>query len=53
MTIFMKFWKQAADVERRSISNFSEYAARAYLTNEIYEDDEMNEIPGNNDLIKN
>lgn len=40
-----KLIKRAADGERRTISNFMEYAALAYLTNDIVvSDDEMNEI---------
>ena len=46
--------KKAADGERRSISNFIEYATLAYLTNEIYvDDDEMSEILENKGLIAN
>lgn len=37
--------KKAADGERRSISNFLEFAALAYLTRDIHvSDEEMNEI---------
>ncbi len=47
-------FKKAAQGERRTISNFLEYAALAYLTNDIYvQDDEMNEIIKDKGLIKN
>ena len=45
-------FKKAADGERRTISNFIEYATLAYLTNEIYvTDEEMNEILTNKNLV--
>ena len=38
-------FKKAADGERRTISNFLEFATLAYVTNEIHvSDDEMNDI---------
>jgi predicted transcriptional regulator len=38
-------FKKAADGERRTISNFLEFATLAYVTKEIHvSDDEMNEI---------
>jgi len=41
-------FKKAADGERRTISNFIEYAALAYVTNEMYvSDQEMDEILNN------
>ncbi len=46
-------FRKAADGERRSISNFVEYAALAYLTNDIYvSDNEMDEILSNPSLKK-
>ena len=46
-------FKTAATGERRTISNFIEYAALSYLTNEIFvSDDEMNEILNDKNLVK-
>lgn len=48
-----KIFKKAANGERRSISNFVEYATLAYLTNDIdISDDEMDEILNNVLLVK-
>lgn len=45
--------KKAADGERRSISNFLEFASLSYLTNEMYvSDQEMNTILEDKNLIK-
>ena len=47
-------FKKAANGERRSISNFIEYATLTYVTNELYvSDDEMNEILQDSSLVKN
>ena len=47
-------FKKAADGERRSISNFVEFATLAYVTNEIHvSDHEMNEILSDTSLISN
>ncbi len=47
-------FKKAADGERRTISNFLEVAALAYVTNEInITDDEMNEILSDTALVSN
>lgn len=44
--------KKAADGDRRTISNFMEYATLSYLTNDIYVSDiEMQEIITDTDLI--
>jgi len=44
--------RNAAEGERRSISNFLEYAALRYLTDEIsVTDEEMNEILANEALV--
>ena len=46
--------KSAAAGERRSISNFIEYATVSYLTEESFvSDDEMMEILQNDDLLSN
>jgi predicted transcriptional regulator len=46
--------KAAAEGERRSISNFIEYATISYLTEESFVDDnEMDEIVKNKDLLEN
>jgi hypothetical protein len=45
--------KKAADGERRTISNFMEYASLSYLTNEIYvSDSEMDQILNDSQLVK-
>ncbi len=45
-------FKTAADGERRTISNFVEFATLAYVTNEIYvSDQEMNEILADSSLV--
>jgi len=44
--------KKAADGERRTISNFIEYAALSYLTGDIHVSDaEMNEILRDADIV--
>lgn len=44
--------KQAADGQRRNISNFIEYATLQYLSSSQYVDDtEMNEILEDKDLV--
>ena len=49
-----KMIKQAADGQRRNISNFIEFATIQYLTSSQYIDDnEMNEILNDKDLVKN
>jgi len=46
-------FKLAAEGERRSISNFLEYATLNYLTNEIFvSDEEMDEITSDKKLMK-
>jgi uncharacterized protein (DUF1778 family) len=46
--------KSAADSERRTISNFIEYATMAYVESSTFVDDhEMNDIAGNKVLLKN
>jgi len=46
-------FKLAAEGERRSISNFLEYATLNYLTNEIFvSDEEMDEITSDKKLLK-
>ena len=46
--------KKAADGQRRSISNFIEFATVSYLTEDSYiSDEEMNEIIMDKELIKN
>lgn len=46
--------KNAASGERRSISNFIEYATMAYLAEESFiSDNEMNEILEDKDLLLN
>jgi uncharacterized protein (DUF1778 family) len=46
--------KSAADSERRTISNFIEYATMAYVeSNTFVEDQEMKEIVGNKELLRN
>ena len=46
--------KLAATEERRSISNFIEYATMAYLAEESFvTDNEMDEIMNNEKLLKN
>jgi predicted transcriptional regulator len=45
-------FKKAADGERRTISNFVEFATLAYVTNEIYvSDQEMNDILSDASLV--
>lgn len=45
-------FKKAADGERRTISNFVEFATLAYVTNEIHvSDQEMNEILSDASLV--
>lgn len=45
--------KKAASGQRRSISNFIEYATMAYLTDDSFvSDEEMDEILGNERLLK-
>lgn len=45
--------KKAADGEKRTVSNFIEYAAIRYLTSELYvSDEEMLEISDNTKLLK-
>lgn len=45
-------FKKAADGERRTISNFVEFAALAYVTNEIHvSDQEMSEILSDASLV--
>ena len=49
-----EIFKKAADGERRSIPNYIEYAALAYLTSDIsVSDEEMNEILSDANLVKN
>ena len=44
--------KTAADSERRTISNFIEYATLAYVENSCFvTDEEMEEITGNRELV--
>ncbi len=44
----------AADGQKRNISNFIEFATMQYLTSSQYVDNsEMNEILGNDTLVKN
>jgi uncharacterized protein (DUF1778 family) len=46
--------KRGADGERRSISNFIEFAALAYLSRQVYvSDEEMNDILSDKDLMSN
>lgn len=46
--------KLAADGQKRNISNFIEFATMQYLTSSQYVDNgEMNEILGNDALVKN
>ncbi len=46
--------KKAADGEKRTISNFIEYATLRYLTSELYvSDEEMDEISQDQKLIQN
>jgi predicted transcriptional regulator len=46
--------KSAADSERRTISNFIEYATMAYVENSTFVDDqEMKDIAGDKVLLKN
>lgn len=48
-----KMIKQAADGQRRNISNFIEFATIQYLTSSTYIDDnEMSEILSDKDLVK-
>ena len=48
-----KMIKQAADGQRRNISNFIEYATLQYLSSSTYVDDnEMNEILNDKELVK-
>lgn len=45
--------KEAANGQRRNISNFIEYATLQYLSSESYvEDSEMNEILEDKELVK-
>lgn len=45
--------KKAASGERRTLSNFIEYATISYLSEESFvSDDEMNEILQNTELVK-
>jgi len=47
-----KLFKTAAEGERRSISNFIEYATIAFLTEESFvSDNEMNEILENKEIL--
>ena len=49
-----KMIKQAANGQRRNISNFIEFATIQYLTSSQYIDDnEMNEILNDKDLVEN
>jgi predicted transcriptional regulator len=46
--------KSAADSERRTISNFIEYATMAYVeSNTFVDDEEMKQITGDKELLKN
>jgi uncharacterized protein (DUF1778 family) len=46
--------KSAADSERRTISNFIEYATMAYVESSTFVDDqEMKDIGGDKELLKN
>jgi predicted transcriptional regulator len=46
--------KSAADSERRTISNFIEYATMAYVESSTFVDDqEMKDITGDKELLKN
>ena len=46
--------KSAADSERRTISNFIEYATMAYIeSNTFVDDQEMKDIASDNELLKN
>ena len=46
--------KSAAEAEKRTISNFIEYATMAYLAEESFvTDNEMDEIMNNEKLLKN
>lgn len=48
-----ELFKKAADGDRRSISNYIEYATLSYITNESYvSDEEMNEILSDAELMK-
>lgn len=48
-----QLFKKAANGERRSISNFIEYATLIYLTNDMYvSDKEMEEIINDKNLSK-
>jgi hypothetical protein len=45
--------KKAASGQKRSISNFIEYATMAYITDDSFvSDEEMDEILGNEKLLK-
>jgi len=47
-------FKKAADGDRRTISNFVEFATLSYVTNEIHvSDQEMNEILSDSSLVSN
>ena len=49
-----ELFKKAADGDRRSISNYIEYATLSYITNESYvSDNEMQEILSDPELVKN
>ena len=46
--------KSAADSERRTISNFIQYATMAYVESSTFVDDqEMKDITGDKELLKN
>ena len=46
--------KSAADSERRTISNFIEYATMAYIeSNTFVDDQEMKDIASDSELLKN
>jgi predicted transcriptional regulator len=46
--------KSAADSERRTISNFIEYATMVYVESSTFVDDhEMRDIAGDKELLKN
>jgi uncharacterized protein (DUF1778 family) len=48
-----QLFKKAANGSKRTISNFLEFAALSYLTNEIYvSDEEMNDILQDKNLLK-
>ncbi|MDH4263443.1 MAG: CopG family transcriptional regulator [Spirochaetia bacterium] len=48
-----ELFKKAAEGDRRSISNYVEYATLSYITTESYvSDEEMNEILSDSELVK-